>query len=132
LLAAADWFNDAFVERLHAQGWPRLSRSQAMLLLRIDPGGNHPAELARRLEMTRQSMRELLQGLEAHGLVVHQPHPDDGRALLVTLSPRAHHLGMAAARVQLELDAELGHRIGAERVAQLRQILELDWGPPPS
>jgi DNA-binding MarR family transcriptional regulator len=131
LLRAADWFNDAFVEALAMRGWPRLNRSQAQLLLQVDPEGTHPAELARRLQMTRQSMHQLLRTMEEHELVVQEPHPQDGRALLVKLTSKAHLLGFHAGQLQLELDEELARRIGPDRLAALKTILAADWGPPP-
>lgn len=130
LLRAADWFNDAFVGALAAQGWPRLSRSQAQLLLMVEPNGTSPAELARRLDMTRQSMGELIKVMMAHGLITQEPNPADARSILVKLTPTAHALGQAAAVVQVELDRLLADRIGSAAVAELRSILSADWGPP--
>jgi DNA-binding MarR family transcriptional regulator len=131
LYRAAEWFNEAFAQRLVERGWPRLSRSQAQVLLHLDPGGVTAAELARRLEMTRQSVRELLAVMVHHGLVSLSPHPGDARSQLVHATDRAHRLGADAAIVQVEVDAILVDRVGAELVDALRAALAVDWGSPP-
>lgn len=45
--------------------------------------------LAEKLEVTARSVSALVDGLTAGGYVVRRPHPDDGRAVLVTLTPLA-------------------------------------------
>lgn len=132
LLAAADWFNEALSARMEAAGWPFLSRSQSLVFVSIDDAGTRPAELARRLGITRQSMQELLRKLLDQELVTVEVDPSDGRATIVRLAPRAHLLGRDAAIINASIEAELAERIGADAVAQLRSVLELDWGDPPA
>jgi len=132
LLAAADWFNESLSTAMEAGGWPFLSRSQSLVFVSIDDDGTRPAELARRLGITRQSMQELLRKLRDHDLIAIDVDPADGRATIVRLAPRAHLLGRDAAIINARLETELAHRIGAETVAQLHAALESDWGEPPS
>lgn len=131
LLAAADWFNDGLSAAMEAAGWPFLSRSQSLVFVSIDDDGTRPAELARRLGITRQSMQELLGKLRDHELVTIDVDPSDGRANIVRLAPQAHLLGRDAAIISARLEAELTERIGAGMVAALRSALAADWGPPP-
>jgi len=132
LLAAADWFNEGLSTAMEAAGWPFLNRSQSLLFVSIDDDGTRPAELARRLGITRQSMQELLRKLRDHDLIAIDVDPADGRATIVRLAPRAHLLGRDAAIISARLETELARRIGAETVAQLHSALEADWGEPPS
>jgi DNA-binding MarR family transcriptional regulator len=132
LLAAADWFNDGLAVAMAEAGWPFLSRSQSLVFVSIDDDGTRPAELARRLGITRQSMQELLVKLREHELVTVDVDPTDGRATIVRLAPRAHLLGRDAAIISAGLEAELAERIGADAVANLRAALAADWGPPPT
>jgi len=131
LLAASDWFNDALINGMEARGWPRLSRSQSLIFVSIDQAGTRPAELARRLGMTRQSMQQLLAKLRDEALVTLEVDPTDGRAMTVRLAPRAHALGRDAAAITAEIERELASRIGEEPLQSLREILALDWGAPP-
>ncbi len=114
-----------------ARGWPLLSRSQSLVFVSIDDEGTRPAELARRLGITRQSMQELLVKLRQQELVTVDVDPDDGRATIVRLAPRAHHLGFEAAMVTRELERHLAERLGPEAVAELNRLMAADWGSPP-
>ncbi|CAN5730130.1 hypothetical protein BH18ACT2_BH18ACT2_24170 [soil metagenome] len=132
LQSAADWFNDALIDAIEGRGWPRLSRSQSLVFVSIDPDGTRPAELARRLGITRQSMQELLVKLEEHELITVEPDRLDGRANVVRLAPRAAELGSDAAMVTAALERELADRIGRRDVGSLRRIVGRRWGPPPN
>jgi DNA-binding MarR family transcriptional regulator len=132
LLAAADWFDTALAARMAAAGWPFLSRSQALVFVNIDDDGTRPAELARRLGITRQSMQDVVKKLRDHDLVSVHVDPADGRATIVRLSARAHLLGRDAAIISAELERELAVRIGEDALSSLRNALARDWGEPPT
>ncbi len=132
LLRAADWFNDALLERLEADGWPPISRGHAQVFVNLDAEGTPPAELARRIGITRQSTQVLVRHLEEHDLVELVPHPTDGRSRLVRLSDEGTRLVHAAVHTLGDLEDELADRIGAEHVAALRAALARPWGEPPS
>ena len=95
-----------------------------------------PSELADRLQITRQSVNDLLGHLEHHGYLTREPDPADGRARVVRLTPRGRRLqatihGQARAAEQRVVDA-----LGATRFAQLQRALEdltvpADQGDPP-
>jgi DNA-binding MarR family transcriptional regulator len=131
LLRASDWFNESLVAELHRRGWPNLNRSQALTFASLDLGGTSPAELARRVGISRQSMQTLVGELAAHGLVEVVDHPTDGRAKLVRLTRLGRRLTGDAIAVLDGLDAELARRIGGDDVDRLRTALAADWGPPP-
>ena len=131
LARAADWFHDAVSSRLQADGLPRLGRSQTLVLTQLDGAGTHPAELARRLGMARQSMQQLVAGLETEGLVRVAPHADDRRSKVVTLTPAGHQVVTSARRHARALERELARRIGRDQVDALRQALASEWGDVP-
>ncbi len=132
LLAASDWFNDALVQRLAAQGWPALNRSQSQVFAALAQGPARPATLARRIGITRQSMQVLLHGLAAEGLVAVQDDPNDRRAHVVRLRERGQCLLRDAETVLVGLEDELAGRIGREEVEALRRALGSAWGPRPA
>jgi DNA-binding MarR family transcriptional regulator len=79
--------------------------------------------LARHLKVTKQSASELVQALEAEGIVERAPHPRDGRAhvLLLTESGRAR---LAEGRRRWEaLEEEWVELVGRERVEVVREVL---------
>ena len=131
LLRASDWFNDALLARLVDRGWPALNRSQSLTFANLDPHGSRPAELARRVGISRQSMQKLIEELVDHGLVTVAADPDDRRAKVVMLTPRGRRLTQSAADILQQIEAELADRVGHPTVSALRRALDADWGPPP-
>lgn len=101
------------------------------MFVSIDDEGTRPAELARRLAITRQSMQQLLERLVENELVTIDVDPSDGRATIVRLAPRAPVLARDVGVVSAQIESHLSERIGADALAQLRAALELDWGESP-
>ncbi|MGH3360014.1 MAG: MarR family winged helix-turn-helix transcriptional regulator [Nocardioidaceae bacterium] len=105
-------------------GFTDLRAAHAPVLQAIDGDGSRMTDLAERASMTKQAMRELVAYLEAHGYVAIGPHPDDGRAKLVTLTAR----GWAAIDVGVGIidtfDAWLDDNVGRDTVVRLRETLE--------
>ena len=111
-----------------AERHPGVTTAQTQVMVMIDADGTRPAELARRAQVTRQSMAEALAGLEARGYVQRRPDPNDGRATLVSVTPT----GRAALRDGLEVallvhehwESVLGRAKMARLVALLRELLD--------
>ena len=74
--------------------------------------------------MTKQSMAQLVAHLEQHGYVERVPDPADGRAKLVRATARGREVYAIVRELIAELDARLDERMGAAKVAQLRELLE--------
>jgi DNA-binding MarR family transcriptional regulator len=93
----------------------------------IDPAGSRPAELARRAQMTRQSMGEILALLRDLGFVELRPDPEDGRAKIVVLTDSgwdAMRSGLEAVlAVHQHWEALLGQRKMDQLMKLLRELL---------
>jgi len=85
----------------------------------LGPDGDRVSDLARRAGMTRQSMAELVDYLEAHGYVERVPDPSDGRAVLVRRTDRGWTVNRVARRVVEETQAEWARALGREEFDQL-------------
>ena len=131
LLAASEWFDRALLARLAARGWPRLSATRSRIFLALSRGPVKASDLARELDVSRQAVHKLLDGLEADGLVHRRADDHDRRAHLVTLSDRGRELAQDAGRILPELERELARRIGSSSVEALRAALAHDRGPAP-
>lgn len=131
LLAASDWFNDALLVELRELGWPPVNRTQSLVFLKLGAGEMRPAELARRIGISRQSMQTLLDGLDEAGLVAQRADPDDRRAKLASLTGDGRRFVGDAQRLLRGLERSLARRIGQAEVEALRRVLSLDWGEPP-
>ncbi len=119
---------DSLVEALHtalpAAGFPDIRPAHSINLFRvIDAGGTRPTELARRAGVTPQAMAEIIRYLEGHGYAERVPDPSDGRARIVTLTPRGHQAAAVAGRVFTGLEAKWEQVLGESRMAQLRAML---------
>ena len=131
LLGGFRWFEDGLLVKLAEAGWPEITRRHSTLFGHLDVDGTRPAELARRIGVSRQAIHETISELERLGLVEQVPDPAHGRAKVVVLTERGRENVAAAYRAFAELEAELAARIGDGRVANLRDALAGDWGRPP-
>ncbi len=128
LLRCADWFNDALLRALEAQGWPSLSRNQAQVFPLLTAHGISQSTLARGLGVTRQSAHKLIRDLTELGIVDLRSDPQDARTRLVVLTDKGERLADEAGKILATLEAELERRIGHEVVEGLKTACEADWG----
>lgn len=131
LLATSVWFDDALLARLAASGWPRLSATRSRIFLALSRGPVRVSDLTRELDVSRQAVHKLLDGLEDDGLIQRRTDDHDRRAHRVTLTDRGRELASDAGRILVELERELARRIGSSRLRALREALAQDRGPAP-
>jgi DNA-binding MarR family transcriptional regulator len=108
---AAAGYEDVNPAHIGLFGYPGLDRRR-------------PSELADQLQITKQSVNDLLGHLESHGYLTREPDPDDGRARVVHLTEKGRQLqetihGQARAAERLIADT-----LGARRYAELQRALE--------
>lgn len=115
------------ISRLRAAGWAALTINQVLLFAHLEPEGVTPAELARRMGMSRQSMQKNLDRLRELGLVTVEPHPEDRRSSLVTCSETGHRFSRAAAEVLDGVERRLEAALGSDAVNQARHVLAADF-----
>ena len=116
-----------------ASRYPDVTPAQNRLMTYLDRDGTSVSELARRADITKQSMHEAVLGMEERGFVERRPDPDDQRAKLVVLTEK----GEEAIRVGLEValaihdhwTAVLGERQAGQLLVLLRRLVDrLDAG----
>jgi DNA-binding MarR family transcriptional regulator len=122
LLDAAEALNAELVAELEARGWPRLTRHRSLVFRHLGAGVRRPAALAAALDITRQSMQQLLEGLEADGLVVRHPDPEDARAQQVALTARGRELVTEAGAILASTEQRLAAAMGADAIERLRDL----------
>ena len=94
----------------------------------IDPDGSRLTDLAERARMTKQSVGEVTSDLEQRGYVERVPDPSDGRAKIIRLTERGRAAQALGIGLIDEVEEEWAERLGAERVAALREALEAITG----
>jgi DNA-binding MarR family transcriptional regulator len=89
-------------------------------------GEKSPVQLARAFQVTKGAMTNTLQRLERRGFIEVRPHPRDGRAKLVSISPagaRARDRAVAAVGPMLaDLETEFGRAAFAEALPFLERL----------
>ena len=89
----------------------------------LDDEGNQVSELARRAQITKQSMADLVAHLERQGYVERVPDPKDRRAKLVRPTARGREVYAIARDAIAEIEREWTARLGARKMRRLRELL---------
>src|SRR3954453_14445701 len=102
----------------------KLRMSHLHVFGNIRAEGSRLTDLAAMAGVTPPSMGQLIDELEADGLVLREPDPNDRRAKLVRLTP----LGWDAIRIGRDvvarIEADYARRIGAERYEAMCSALQ--------
>ncbi|GAC1526112.1 MAG: hypothetical protein NVS2B4_02580 [Ramlibacter sp.] len=91
--------------------------------------GSRLTELAKRANMTKQAMGDLVTQCEAWGLVVRRPDPLDGRARLVTFTDIGLAWLQAFREAVRQAEAEFRSEVGDEVATVVALGLEAYAGP---
>ena len=123
LLRARRAENDAMVARISARGYPDLQPSYPALLANLDTEGTTATGLAAKTGVTRQAASQQLVEIEARGYIRREPHPTDGRTIIVRRTRRGEDLLRDALEVVSDLETEYGVVVGERRFAALKRTL---------
>ncbi len=120
-------------EQLHVRiaegGHPEVRPPHGNVLQYLDAEGTRVSELARRAQVTKQSMAELVAHLERHGYVERVPDPADRRAKLVRATDRGGEVYAIARDAVAELEREWTGILGERKMRRLAELLaELNEG----
>lgn len=109
-------------ERLDAAWRMRLdlNANEKLVIMHLAEGVAAPGALARDVGITSAGMTNLLDRLEQRGLITRDPHPTDGRRVLVSLTKAA-----VAARLEFEQSAaRMVDAVSAEDAPAVGRFLE--------
>ena len=99
------------------------ARYEALVLLCFSSRGSLPlGKMGERLQVHPTSITSIVQRLEADGLVVRRPHPDDGRAVLAEVTDAGRALVEVATTDLVGADFALG-ALSDDQLAQLSALL---------
>lgn len=108
---------------LHEQGFDDIEGPQLSVFLWPGPEGMRPSDLAARMRITKQALNYLLAGLERLGYLERHPDPDDRRGRRIALTDRGRSLIPVIRAAVVDTEREWAAALGADRFAQLRQLL---------
>ena len=99
------------------------ARYEALVLLVFSSRGSLPlGKMGERLQVHPTSVTSIVQRLEASGLVVRRPHPDDGRAVLCEITDAGRAVVDEATRDLVASDFALG-ALGDDQLSELSRLL---------
>jgi DNA-binding MarR family transcriptional regulator len=125
LAKASQRWNELLYAHFSERGYAEVRPAYGSILLPLfEEDGLRLGELGRRARLAKQTMTTMIRLMERDGLVIREPDPDDGRATLVRLTPRARRFRPVAEQVLGELDRLVTRALGAERSRNLRHDLE--------
>ena len=117
----------AFRERLYAAvqaaGYTDLQPGHVLVFRYPTIEGVRPKDLADQLGISKQAMNDVLRHLESRGYLELRPDPSDGRAKLISLTPRGSELMELTHTMAQDVADEWAVRVGRERLAALRETL---------
>lgn len=128
LIDAAHRVRVAVDARLRADG---LSLSSFKLLDALVAGPRSMREVSELLHVAPRTVTDLIDGLEAHGLVTRRPHPSDRRVTLLQLTEEGAHRHHQAKREADEVrDAAVAALDNNERTTLTRLLERIGAGEP--
>ena len=122
LLGAASSIHDFVESRLSTVGMsiPRLAALQRL----VDAGGALPlGQLADRLACVKSNVTQLVDRLEAEGLVTRSPDPEDKRSRLAVITDAGRRTHQDGARIQRQVEEELFATLSVDDAARLSEIV---------
>jgi DNA-binding MarR family transcriptional regulator len=99
-------------------------RTYAVLTALATRDGQSQRELSARLSIHRNVMVNLIDTMEADGLVERKPHPDDRRAFAITLTERARRLLPKLDRAAQALEDNIAADLSARERELVRNLLQ--------
>jgi DNA-binding MarR family transcriptional regulator len=86
--------------------------------------GLRPTEIADRMQITKQSVHDLLTHLDERGYIERQPDPSSKRSRIVRLSPKGRRLEREVRSQARQAEEEIAAILGSRQFTQLRDALE--------
>jgi DNA-binding MarR family transcriptional regulator len=120
----SQWCVARTVDHVRSAGFDDVGRAHILLFLRPSIHGRRPTAIAETMQVTKQSVNELLGHLEDRGYLTRGVDPADHRARIVRLTRRGRALERAVIDAARHADAELSKMLGAARFRRLRADLD--------
>ena len=113
--------------RLHLRGYDRITEPHLVLFGNLDCGATHAAQIAQRMQVSRQAISKTLRELQWLGFVRLADDPARRNQKLVVMTEQGMRLAVDAREALHAIEAEMAVEIGAEAMTALRGALEAYW-----
>ena len=128
LQAASQSVLRGLLARLRTHGHLKVTESHLILFGNLDCGATHAAQIAQRMQVSRQAISKTLRELQSLDLVRLEDDPQRRNQKLVVMTALGLQFAMDARGALNGVEAGLADRIGRDAVTQLRRSLERGWG----
>ena len=123
LFKAARILNERAIERARVRSGKPIRVAHTLVLPHIEVEGTRLTDLAARLGVTKQATGQLVDEMEAMGVLERVPDPDDARAKLVRFSRRGQSGLMEGLSVLSALEQDLRDAVGDTKIDNLHDAL---------
>lgn len=117
------WVRHEIHARALAAGYDDLSPAQVNVFRNPSIEGTRPSDLADDMQITKQSVNELLGHLERRGYLTREPDPQDSRGRRIRLTARGQALEKTVRGASADAERAAAALIGADRMRELRRAL---------
>ena len=118
------WVREKIFAGVVAAGYDDLNPAHVGLFRYPTLDGLRPTELAHQLQITKQSINDLLRHLEQIGYLVRKVDPADGRARIIRLTAQGRRLEKTINDQAKEAEHQIAEMLGSGRFMRLRSGLE--------
>jgi DNA-binding MarR family transcriptional regulator len=118
------WVRQYVYAQVIDAGYHELGRAHVAMFRYPTLEGLRPTEIAEQLQITKQSVNDLLGHMEQHGYLVRVPDPTDGRARIVHLTGKGRLLEDVVYEAAGSAERVIAELLGPQRFPQLRQSLQ--------
>jgi DNA-binding MarR family transcriptional regulator len=118
------WVRDFIQASVAAAGFEDLGRFHVGMFQYPTADGVRPTELAESLQITKQSVNDLLRDMEARGYLTLAADPTDGRARIIRLTAAGHELERATHEAAKAASEAFEQILGSRRYAALYAALD--------
>jgi DNA-binding MarR family transcriptional regulator len=112
------------IARLNKAGYTDLRMRHLALLEGLPREGARVTTLASQTGMSKQSMGELVDEIEANGYIERRNDPEDRRARLIVFTAKGQRAYEEAFTVLGEMERDYAHTVGTSRYSETRAVLD--------
>lgn len=117
------WVRARMAAEVTAAGFSDLNPAHVAVFRTPSPDGMSPSELATQLQITKQSVNELLGHLERRGYLRREPDSHHARRRRIRLTDRGHDALAVAHAAAWRAEREAADLLGEQRLTELRHTL---------
>jgi DNA-binding MarR family transcriptional regulator len=114
---------DEIADNLAKAGYEDIRIAHVLLFRYPGPDRKRPSELGAQLQLSKQSVNDLLRHLEKAGYLDLEVDPVDARARLVRLTRKGRKLEKTARQAARSAERGVERRLGSQRFAELKGML---------